>query len=160
MSKSCYKTLSITIALLRHLRIRKSFISEVWASKVDMVMMVPSEIWLASTEEMWRGSFLQPALASHLCMQCFIKYLWHPNMLSAQPLLCQGHPHWMLWAAKAFVWPNPENSNPKIFGDLNGSMEPRNSPWISEVMDRDITGKTNKHKLYRGLCPIIYLVDC
>lgn len=46
MNRSCSldETLSITVAVLRHLRTRKSFISEVWASKVDVVMMVPSEL--------------------------------------------------------------------------------------------------------------------
>lgn len=46
VNRSCslYETLSITVAVLRHLRIRKSFMSEVWISKTDVVMMVPSEL--------------------------------------------------------------------------------------------------------------------
>lgn len=44
MNCSLDETLSITAAPLRHLRISKSFMSEVWASRVDVVMMVPLEL--------------------------------------------------------------------------------------------------------------------
>lgn len=43
-SCSLHETLSITVDVLRHQRIRKSFMSEVWISKIDVVMMVPSEL--------------------------------------------------------------------------------------------------------------------